>query len=64
MRSIKLHTGQEGMSQFNKALDNLILDAKIERSKFNTSQKENLKRLLNSELEQDRVILKELLNVK
>jgi len=64
MRSIKLHTGQEGMSQFNKALENLILDAKIERSKFNTLQKENLKRLLNSELEEDKIILKEILNVK
>ena len=61
---MKIYTGQEGISQFNKTLQNLILNSHIEDSTFNTSQKENLKRLLNSELEQDRVILKELLNVK
>ncbi len=61
---MKIYTGTEGMSQFNKALENLILNSHIEDSKFNTAQKENLKRLLNSELEQDRVILKEILNVK
>jgi len=60
---MKIYTGQEGMSQFNKALKNWILETKIKDSKFNTFQKENLKRLLNSELEQDRAILKELLNV-
>jgi len=64
MRSIKLHTGQEGISQFNKKLQNLILNSHIEDNKFNTSQKENLKRLLNSELEEDKIILKEILNVK
>ena len=61
---MKIYTGQEGMSQFTETLTNWILETRIKNSKFNKSQKENLKRLLNSELEQDRVILKELLNVK
>lgn len=63
-RTIKLMTGTQGMSQFQKALEFEYLHDAIDNSKFNESQKTNLRLLLSSNIEEDRVILKEMLNAE
>lgn len=66
-RNFKFRTGSQGMKSFNEAIEVNTLKAWIKDSKFNNEQKENLNRLVDSKLREDRVLVKEILgynNVK
>lgn len=65
-RSFNFYTNENGMNQFHKQLEINIYEEYLKAfsTKFNNEQKNNLILLLNSDLEEDFTLAKNIINTK